>query len=131
VLIPALAHGGRDQLRQPRIDFVIGKALADVDGAQLAGATRHHREDGRTDIGELAAEVWGHAFEHRESRNSDYRPAVATRHGAHAPTRSWSANPRVSTPPEPRRARPPVPRTAPGAPPPALAGARRTRRTAR
>src|SRR5271154_5164740 len=50
VLVEALEHGLMNQGGQQRIDRVIRKALPEVDGAELRGAPRHDREDGRTDL---------------------------------------------------------------------------------
>jgi len=39
-----------ERLRQARIDGIVGKALADVDGALFEGAARHHGKDRRPHI---------------------------------------------------------------------------------
>ena len=98
VLVVAGAHGRGHQLGEPRIDVVIGKALAEIERVELAGAARHDGEDRRADVGQLA------------------------RHRAR-PARSAASRP----PPARRRPRRPDRRSAPGAAAPASATAARTR----
>jgi hypothetical protein len=57
VLVVALAHCLVHQLGELHVDRVIGKALAEVDGAELGRAPRHHGEDRRADVGQLAARI--------------------------------------------------------------------------
>jgi hypothetical protein len=49
----AAAHGLFDRVEQPRVAVEVGKSLAQVDRAVLIGQRRHHREDGRADLGSL------------------------------------------------------------------------------
>jgi hypothetical protein len=51
ILITAFGDDIDQGLRQPGIDGIVGKALADVQGILLEGAARHDREDGRADVG--------------------------------------------------------------------------------
>jgi hypothetical protein len=82
VLIVPVAHRGADQLRDARIDGVVRKALAEIDGAELARTPRHDGEDRRTDVGQLAA----HGL---QRTRADGSTAAAS---AEPTTPAWPAN---------------------------------------
>ena len=46
-----LAHRGEHELGEASIDLVIGKALAEIERAELTGAARDDREDGGAHLG--------------------------------------------------------------------------------
>src|SRR6202167_2280228 len=65
---------------QQRIDRVVGKALSEVDGAELGGATRHDREDGRADLRQFIRRLHApSAFELAAPRRSHQLDSPATR----------------------------------------------------
>ena len=47
------------QLGEPRIDVVVGKALAEIDGPELRRTPRHHGEDRGADARQLAVQSHG------------------------------------------------------------------------
>ena len=65
VLIVSGCHRGRHELRNARVDIVVGKSLPEVERAQLARTARHDGEYRRADVGQLAGD--GHVRRQRLS----------------------------------------------------------------
>jgi hypothetical protein len=79
VLIVAGDHRRRYQLRNARIDVVVGESLPQVERTQLARAARHDGEYRRADIGQLAGDGQGrrprNSGDRRQRRTDDARLA--------------------------------------------------------
>jgi len=59
VLVEAFTHRRGRELGEPRIDVVVGKALTEIEGAELAArGAKHHREDGGPTSGSFSGTAW-------------------------------------------------------------------------
>src|SRR6185437_5187647 len=93
VLVVSLTHGLAGELGEPRVDVIVWEALPQIECPELAGTTRHDREDGRADVGELARHPLPRRRAPRRARPPDCRNARAE-----PPPRSAAAaqNPRTA-----------------------------------